>query len=243
MLFFLFSDVHSNLEALEVLVKKIKEIKPDKVICLGDIVGYGANPKECLELVKEISDKIVAGNHDWGVVGKFNIEYFNPYAKEAILWTKEKLSLQDKLFLENLPLINSAQGFESTHSSLWFPQNFDYIFEPIDTLNTFKMMRKNICFIGHTHKPIAFILDKNKNMVFKNLGKEISIKEEFKYIINVGSIGQPRDRNPRISFCVYDDSKHIAKWLRLEYNIKKAQRKILKEKLPPILAIRLGGGW
>ncbi len=242
MLFLLFSDVHSNLEALETLVKKIKEIKPDKVICLGDIVGYGADPKICLEITKDISDEIVAGNHDWAAVKKFNIEYFNQYAKEAILWTRERLNHQDKLFLENLPLTNSIDNFEFVHSSLWYPERFDYIFEPVDTLNTFKMMKHNLCFIGHTHVPISFVLNEEKKIIFKCLDKEIPIQNDQKYIINVGSVGQPRDRDPRLSFCIYDSSKQIVKILRLEYNIKKAQEKILKENLPPILAIRLGGG-
>ena len=243
MLYCIFSDVHSNLQALESFLKIIDKIKPHRIICLGDIVGYGANPQECIEKVSRVSHQILAGNHDWACCGKFSLSYFNAYAYEAILWTASMLNSWQKEFLCKLPLIFEEKEYIFVHASLDKPGEFNYIFSPQDASLTFsKMEKKKICFIGHTHLPGVFSKDSKGgiNYIYK---KEIELYDNHIYIVNVGSIGQPRDGNPCGCFCLFDERHFIVRFIRFEYNVKEAQIEILSKGLPQILAQRLGGGW
>jgi len=237
----IFSDVHSNLEALQEAAKWYNHQNIDKYIFLGDIVGYGANPCETISLLKELNPTSIAGNHDWVSIGKFDINYFNPYAKEAVLWTERMLKKEQREFLHTLPLIYEEQSFICVHGSLFEPQDFNYILAPQDALLNFKIMKKKICFIGHSHCAEAYILKNDKLFYSKDI--RIDLKSENKYIINVGSVGQPRDKDNRLCICIYDDSIDVVIFNRLEYNIKKAANKILNVGLPSILANRLYTGY
>jgi len=237
----IFSDIHSNLEALEVLEKEIKKRRPDKIICLGDIVGYGADPEECIKRVKNLRCEVIAGNHDWACCGGLSLEYFNPFAKEAILWTRDNIDKIEETYLRELPLIYKEKSSIFVHGSLFDPQQFYYLDNYQALIRDFSLMDRNILFVGHTHIPAVFLY-KNDNL-FRVCREEIEINSKYKYIINVGSIGQPRDRDPRLCFCEFYEDKNIVKFIRLDYNIKKAKEKILSKGLPPLLGERLEFGW
>lgn len=237
----IFSDVHSNLEAFQVACDYLDKERADKLIFNGDIVGYGANPRECLELLKKIDPIIVTGNHDWAAIGKFSLDYFNPKAKDALLWTKEELREEDISFLNSFSLKYTGDNFICVHGSLDDEAEFNYIIYSSEASLNFSLLNKQILFVGHSHRTEAFSINDEKVSYIKS--EEIKIDSKTKYIINVGSIGQPRDRDPRLSLCIYDSDEGLVKFVRLEYNIKKSADKILKKGLPSLLAARLFEGW
>ena len=241
MKYLLFSDVHSNLEALEVLLVKITQEKPDKVIFLGDAVGYGADPSECLYAIAESADLILLGNHDAAAAGIISPVYFNPIAQIAILWTQSKLSKEEKRYLKNLPLILRFSELCLVHSSPYKPQDWNYILSLEDAVRNFPYFSSPLCFIGHSHRPGMWISDQSGKFWLAQ-ENELKVEENYKYIINVGSVGQPRDRNSMGAYCIYDDQKQIIQINRFTYNIQKAQKKILQAGLPQFLAERLSTG-
>ncbi|MEM7816793.1 MAG: metallophosphoesterase family protein [Candidatus Aenigmatarchaeota archaeon] len=248
MIYGIFSDVHSNLEAFEIVLNFYKKEKIEHFIFLGDIVGYGANPKEVISLLKKINSIYIAGNHDWATIDKLDLRYFNIYAKEAIVWTKSILEEEDLLFLNTFSLVYEGENFYCVHSSLDIPSQFKYISEPNEAWSNFSLMKKEILFIGHTHRTEIYHLDNdtlyyyNINTILKNKEAKFFLKEG-KYIVNVGSVGQPRDGDHRASLCIYDSVEKMLTFKRLEYNIKKASEKILKKGLPKVLASRLYFGY
>lgn len=233
----IFSDVHSNLEAFSVVYDFYKKMNVDKYIFIGDIIGYGANPGECLYLLKNLNPVAVAGNHDWAVIDKLELDYFNSYAKEAILWTKNRILFEDSLYINSFLLMYEEDDFVCVHGSLESPQKFNYILNLSDSLRNFLLLKKDILFVGHSHKMVSFIFYDNKVMYLYDM--EFEIQKNAKYIINVGSVGQPRDRDNRSCACIYDSDKKVVFLKRLEYNIKKAADKILSAGLPQVLAMRL----
>ncbi len=244
MLIVLLADIHSNLEALCSVQEAVKKIAPDKVICLGDIVGYGACPQECIDIVKANNWQVIAGNHDWAVSGKIGIDSFNPYAKEAVIWTKDRLTADYKVYLKNLPLISGYDGLTAIHASLYKPEEFKYLDNYFAVNRDFSLLNqinKQTLFAAHTHIPSVFI--RKGASLYKDYSQTIELKDKFKYIINVGSVGQPRDRNPAGCICVYDTGKNTLNFVRVKYDIKKTQKSIIKAGLPEILANRLKSGW
>ncbi len=236
----IFSDVHNNLEAFETALKFYKKERIDKFIFNGDIIGYCANPKECISLLESLKPVCVVGNHDWAVIGRFDLNYFNNYAKEALLWTRNVLSGQELDYLKTFVLTYREGDFVCVHGSLESPAEFNYIIHAEDARRNFAQLDKKILFIGHSHRTESFCLKEDKLSYSKE--EMIKIKPKCKYIINEGSIGQPRDRDPRLSVCIYDSDDKVVKLKRLEYNIKKAADKILNKGLPNILATRLFQG-
>ena len=236
----IFSDIHSNLDAFESVLAAYEKERIDKYLCVGDIVGYGANPRECIKIVQDRNIPTVAGNHDWASTERFNIDYFSPYAKEAILWTREKINNKDTEYLNNLDIVYKESNFCLVHGTLLNPEHFDYIFDLEDARDSFKVMSVCICFVGHTHVPGVFIKENEKFSYVRD--NVIDIEPKKQYIINVGSVGQPRDGDSRGCFCIYD-SKERAVWIkRIEYNIGIAQKKIEDAGLPLFLSRRLSLG-
>ncbi len=233
----IFSDVHSNLEAFTAVIDAYKKERIDKYICLGDIVGYAANPRECIELTKELADVIIAGNHDWAVAGRFNTSYFNMNAKKSIFWTRDALDGQEKDFLGSLNLTFENQDFCLVHSELTKPYDFGYIFNLDIAKNNFNILSKKFLFVGHSHYPGVFI-EKDEGIVFSKDSK-IKLSSRHSYIINVGSVGQPRDFDSRACYCVFDSDEKQLQIKRIEYDIGLAQDKIIKANLPESLAARL----
>lgn len=234
----IFADVHSNLEALDAVIAAYKKESVDVYLCVGDVVGYGANPKECIAKVKSLGLVTIAGNHDWAAVSLFSPETFNPFAKEAILWTRKQLDDGEKDFLETLKLVHKNENLTLVHGTLDSPRDFNYMSDGYIAEESFMRMETNICFIGHSHIVGTFIKEDNDRISYR-LDANFGIKPENKYIINVGSVGQPRDSNPKAAYCIYDSDKKEIQIKRVEYDTKTARKKIVEVGLPIFLGDRL----
>ncbi|UCD15750.1 MAG: metallophosphoesterase family protein [Candidatus Omnitrophota bacterium] len=237
----IFSDVHSNLEAFTVVFDYYKKENIDKFIFLGDIVGYGADPNRVISLLRELGPVCLGGNHDWAAIAKFDIDYFNRCAKEALLWTQKKLKMEDIKYLETFKLVYNEGRFICVHGSPHEPEKFHYVFDVNDARLNFSFFDTRICFLGHSHVCEVYSLRDGQIRRSKDYSFEILPQE--KYIINVGSVGQPRDRDWRACVCIYDSDKDVVTFKRLEYNVKEAANKILSAGLPSILAKRLYAGY
>lgn len=240
MKYVIFGDIHGNLEALDAVLEKCEQEKPDKYLCTGDIVGYGANPSECLKKVLALKPLIVAGNHDFAAAGILNSDFFNSYAYQAIEWTRNHLSAKELEFLGRLRLVHQVDNITLVHASLYSPELFEYIQTNYDVQLGFSNLEKKICFVGHSHVPISFVLQRG-SFSFSN-EPYLPVTAEIKVIANIGSVGQPRDDNPAASYSVYDDAEGIIWVKRVDYDIDKAADKIRKAKLPDILAERIKYG-
>jgi diadenosine tetraphosphatase ApaH/serine/threonine PP2A family protein phosphatase len=235
------SDIHSNLEALEAVRTEIAGLGADKVLCLGDIVGYGASPAECIAVVRQLADIAIAGNHDFGVAGLTDIRYFNSYARRAVLWTAGVLKQAEVDYLRDLPLaFIEGDLFRAVHATPSEPSRWEYIFGTNDAANEFGSFPERLCFVGHTHQPVTFEADE-RGAVARLDGRAV-LAEGRRYLINVGSVGQPRDGDPRACLCLYDSDAQTAEVLRVAYDVEAAKRRILQTTLPPVLADRLSFG-
>ena len=237
----LISDLHSNEEALRAVLKDISQKKADKIVCLGDIIGYGASPRQCVELVKKHADITICGNHDMAALGLTNKDYFNPNAKHAVEWTQNQLNDTDVEFLKNLPLVAEWEDLIFVHANLSDPSSWGYILDEFDADATFSVMgQHNVCFIGHSHVPVVF----EEGEIVKYLGnyEQYPTLPGRKYIVNVGSVGQPRDGNPDAAYVLYDTHHSLIELRRVSYDIKNAQSRIVKAGLPEFLAERIAFG-
>jgi len=235
----IFSDVHANLEAFELVLDSYKKEKIDKFIYLGDVIGYGANPNECSRVLKDFDPVCIAGNHEWAALNKISADYFSQSAKEAIAWTKGVLNKYSSDYLNTFSLTFEEDDFICTHGDLIEPNKFFYISDIKDARVNFRVLNKRICFVGHSHRMGVFC---NTGEVTYIQDYEIKLKAENKYIVNVGSVGQPRDGDPRACFCVYDSDKKTISFMREEYDIKKATDKMAEKNLPSVLISRLYKG-
>jgi diadenosine tetraphosphatase ApaH/serine/threonine PP2A family protein phosphatase len=241
MRYIIFSDLHSNLEALDQFEKEIETIAHDKLVCLGDIVGYGADPNPCVEWVMRNVDFTVAGNHDWAAVNKTSTTYFTLNAYASCQWTREKLTEENKKFLCSLSLVHEEGGVYWVHASPYEPKAWHYVTSKSGGERNFKSFDTPICFVGHSHKPV--ILEQTPDGEVKDYVSDTwNIKLENRYIFNVGSLGQPRDGNPDAAFIAYDSEERIVQIHRFEYDLNSAQDKIRENGLPSDLAERLAQG-
>jgi len=231
------SDIHGNLEALEAVIQSCTHQGVRQFFCLGDVVGYGANPNECVLRLKALKSVCITGNHDWAVIGKFNTSTFNDFAKKAVLWSQQNISDETLEFLNSLSLIYNHDEFVLVHGSLDQPEQFFYIQDISDTGDTFYLMKQKLCFIGHTHIPQIYI--KRGENVSLGADQTIHLERNVKYIINIGSVGQPRDGNPQAAYCIYDPDLERIEIKRVAYNVSLAGRKIIEAGLPEMLARRL----
>ena len=241
MKYVIISDIHGNLEALEAARKEIDRIGPDKILCLGDLVGYGAAPNECVESAREIIDLCVAGNHDFGAVGRTDIAYFNMYAREAILWTAETLKQDVFDYLNGLSL-TEAEGNDIliVHATPREPERWNYIFTHEQALEEFRTFAERICFVGHSHQPMIYELMDEETLIVN--ADHVDVMAGRRYLVNVGSVGQPRDGDPRASICLYDTDSGEIGIRRVEYDIEGAKKRINDAGLPAVLANRLSWG-
>jgi diadenosine tetraphosphatase ApaH/serine/threonine PP2A family protein phosphatase len=237
------SDVHGNLEALQAVLGDLAREGADRILFLGDIVGYGADPKECIALVREKTHAIVAGNHDWAAVGKTDVTNFNSAARSAVDWTSAQLSSEETNFLAHLPLQGEEDAFIFVHATPLYPELWSYIFFEYDALQNLKALAQKACFIGHSHIPAVYSLRPTGELSYETAFAEVSLQGGGRFLINVGSVGQPRDGNASAAYGLYDDEKGLFFLRRVRYDIGAAQRKILSAGLPPVLAERIGRGW
>jgi predicted phosphodiesterase len=235
----IFSDIHSNLEALEAVLHDAVEQKCTHYVCLGDIVGYNADPHECVERVREIDCPVVKGNHDEQASLIESSRDFNELAESAIRWTREHLSEEDKAWLRELRLQRQVRDFTIVHATLDTPAQWAYVFNNLDAAASFTYQHTTVCFFGHTHVPMAFIRDEGVHRIKID---QLHIDTGKKYFINAGSVGQPRDADWRAAYCVFDIENDVVELRRVRYQLDAAQNKILNAGLPPLLAERLALG-
>jgi predicted phosphodiesterase len=240
MRFAIFGDIHANLEALQAVLADAEANHCTHYVCLGDIVGYNANPHECLEIVRGLGCPVVKGNHDEQASITEDLEGFNPLAEEAINWTREHLTEDDKEWLRDLRMVRQVRDYTIVHATLDTPHKWGYVFNQLDAAASFNYQHTSLCFYGHTHAPRAYVLDGTnvRSLVFDKL----RIEPQKKYFINVGSVGQPRDGDWHASYAIYHADKKYVELRRLEYDINTAQDKIVDAGLPQRLADRLALG-
>jgi predicted phosphodiesterase len=235
----IFSDIHSNLEALDAVLADAREHKCTQSVCLGDVVGYNANPHECVERVREMDCPIVKGNHDEQASLVESSRDFNELAEHAIQWTRDNLTEDDKEWLRDLRLQRQVRDFTIVHATLDTPTQWGYVFNNLDAAASFTYQHTAVCFFGHTHVPMAFIRDDGVKQVRI---EQLRIEMSKKYFINTGSVGQPRDGDWRAAYCVYDLDTNAVEQRRVKYDLPAAQKKIVKAGLPRLLAERLAIG-
>jgi diadenosine tetraphosphatase ApaH/serine/threonine PP2A family protein phosphatase len=235
----IFSDVHGNLEALEAVLQDAKERECTHFVCLGDVVGYNANPHECVARLRGLDCPVVKGNHDEQASLTESSRDFNELAEYAINWTREQLDEDDRQWLRDLRFQRQVRDFTIVHATLDAPEKWGYVFNNLDAAASFTYQHTTVCFFGHTHVPMAFIHDDGVTRVRV---EQLSIDMAKKYFINTGSVGQPRDGDWRAAYCVYHMEKNVVEQRRLKYDLETAQKKILKAGLPELLAHRLSIG-
>jgi predicted phosphodiesterase len=238
----IFSDIHSNFEALETVLTYLYSEKCGAFICGGDIIGYGAEPERCLNTVKSITDIIVKGNHEAGYLDDGVMSGFSLRAKKSIFWQRETLSDDARMFITAIPMRCRAGGLDIVHASPCKPELFKYVISLNDYMENFGHFERQICLIGHTHLPGAVEFDEKSGGFSALKETAFKIKSGKRYLINDGSVGQPRDGDNRACCCTYDEESGVFKFERLEYNIQSSAEKIIKAGLPEELAERLKYG-
>lgn len=230
-----FSDVHGNHPALQAVLRAARGA--DRLLCCGDIVGYGAEPGACIQTLREAGVETVAGNHDWGVLGRLVAADFNPIAWESLEWTRACLRPDETAFLRALPLTAGGPGWMLAHSSPSFPERFDYLDAAGDAKAAFAALEGVIGFVGHTHVPA--VMEESGGQIVLQEARPFQLRPDSRYLVNVGSVGQPRDGNPRAGFVIYDDDAGRVEFHRVPYDIEAAQARIFESGLSSLLAMRL----
>ena len=233
------ADIHGNLDAFQVVLDDIRAQNATHIVCLGDVVGYNARPKECLKIVRDMNMPTVKGNHDEYCSSDSQLEGFNPHAADAVHWTRNQLDEDDKKWLRELKYTRMAANFTMVHATLDAPDRWGYVFDKLAAAASFPYQTTQMCFFGHTHVPVAFMRD---TVVRGGTYSKFKIDPSKKYFINVGAVGQPRDNNPKAAYVIFDMDAGTIELRRLEYDIAAAQAKIREAGLPERLAERLAYG-
>jgi len=236
------ADIHANLTAFEAVLGDIKlRGGVDEIWCLGDIVGYGPDPHQCLERLQQYRHVCVVGNHDWAAIGKISTADFNPDAALACQWTAKQLSREDIRYLENLPLTVDKDIFTLVHGSPREPI-WEYIISTGIARQNFNFFPSPYCLVGHSHLPLVF-KEEADSCTYSRLGANIGlVLGESRLIINPGGVGQPRDGDPRASYAIYDSDSNMIRLYRIPYDIIAIQNKMIAKGLPIRLAVRLQHG-
>jgi diadenosine tetraphosphatase ApaH/serine/threonine PP2A family protein phosphatase len=234
------SDIHGNLEALEAVITDARARGVGAMACLGDFVGYGASPNECIERVRPLIDVAVAGNHDLAACGRLKLGYFNPDAASAARWTDEQLTPENRAYLEELPFSALWRDMLLVHASPANPGDWNYVLSPVDAEEEMQSYEESICLIGHSHYPGTFEWVDSRIQYRRD--PEIQIEKGRRYLVNVASVGQPRDGDPRAGYLLIDDAESSFTHVRLEYDIEGAMKRIEQAGLPRFLAERLRWG-
>lgn len=234
------SDIHANLVALEAVLADIESQKPDQIVCLGDVVGYGPRPNECVDLVREKTDVCLLGNHDAVAIGKDSVETFNPYAREAVLWTQGVLSEASRNFLVDLPLFYNGRDYTYVHGSPDKPDAWNYITNIGTAQDQFSSFDTQVCFVGHTH--VAAVFTESRTIQLKKPDEKLIFDKYERYIVNVGAVGQPRDYDPRASYGIVNTEENYFYFRRNEYDIEETQSQMTEAGLPMYLVERLTDG-
>ncbi|MGE3173318.1 MAG: metallophosphoesterase [Planctomycetota bacterium] len=236
-------DVHGNMEALTAVVDAMRRDGVEEWVQVGDIVGYGPEPSACIDLIRDLRCAVCMGNHDAAVLGMLDTAYFNNFAKAAIQWTRSQLRPQDLDYLRALQLVVKKGDYTVVHGTLHLPEQFGYVVSQVEARDSLRLQQTFMCFVGHSHVPAVYLERENGqlDMVFQSEA-EVSIDGYARVLMNVGSVGQPRDEDPRATYAIYDTAAKTASIRRVKYDIAGVQRKIRKAGLPEMLAHRLSLG-
>ena len=234
------SDIHGNCSALRRVLEFLRGMDVTSYLCLGDIVGYGPEPECCIDEIRALRGPVVAGNHDYGVLGRIPLGAFNAAAGAAIVWTRSRLDESAIGYLESLPLTEQCDPLYMVHASPSAPGQWEYIFSAREAEDEMKSFPGSICVVGHSHYPFAV---EQRNGVTKLVHHEsFLVRSDSRYLVNAGSVGQPRDGDPRACCVIYDTDMRKFTFHRVEYDIRSVQRDIRKAGLPDSLADRLAAG-
>ena len=238
-------DIHGNAEALRAVVGALRRDGVDTWVQVGDIVGYGPEPSLCIDIVRELGCLTCLGNHDAAVLGLLDTSYFNNFARAAIHWTTPRLRPSDLEFLRNLALVVKHPEFTVVHSSLHMPDQFGYVISQVEAVDSLEQQETRLCFVGHSHVPAVYLrrdAAPGEIVVRPQSEIEVSYRGFDRVLMNVGSVGQPRDEDPRAAYGLVDTEREIAWVKRVHYDIAGVQRKIRAAGLPDVLANRLSLG-
>ncbi len=232
-------DIHSNWEALTAVLADAERRGVTDYACVGDVVGYNADPAACLEAVRERTALTVRGNHDHYCSNSEDLDGFHPLAADVVAWTRGQLSEEQVAYLHGLPYSRTVRGFTLVHSTLDAPERWGYVYDKLEAEANFNYQRTAVCFFGHTHVPLAF-----ERAAEIDGGPYATVRVQLgrRYFINVGSVGQPRDGDPRAAYATYDMASGMVELHRVAYDIGAAQQKIRDAGLPARLAVRLAAG-
>ncbi len=239
----LISDLHANIEALDAVLAVLDGEKCDRLVCLGDVVGYGASPRQCLKKVRELRIPTVKGNHDDYVADIFGVlgAHLRPEIREAIAWTQSQLDFDEAGWLGNLPMQLDFEGFSVIHSS-FASNHWSYCLDEQTFAANFAKQTKQLVFCGHSHRPLVGMNVPGEPVPFVDYVREDPLPADYPVMVNIGSVGQPRDHDPRACCAVYETESRVCRLLRVEYDIAAAQQKILAAGLPKRFAERLAAG-
>jgi predicted phosphodiesterase len=236
-----FSDVHANLEALKACIIDFRTEKLDKLFFLGDAVGYGPFPDECVKLINEVASVKLMGNHDYAALGLMETEYFNQYAAESMGWTKNSISRKTVEIMSDFDIQYTFNDVLLVHSSPKEPEFWHYILDMDDARESFDFFKQKLCLVGHTHRPYTVYRDQ-AGEVFLSKQAEEALTDDRRYLVNIGSVGQPRDGDPRSCYLIYDINQNIIRHKRVSYNVKATQKDMAKIGMPEYLIERLAVG-
>jgi predicted phosphodiesterase len=237
-----FADVHANLEALQAVLADMDAQAISQRVCLGDIVGYAASPVQCLELIRGLGCPVVQGNHDEAVATDMALDEMRDVAQSGIEFAREKLSTEQRAYLARLPLTSSSESCQFVHASLNTPREWHYVMREPEAQEHFKVQTEPLCFCGHTHVPTVWHLSNTGNIKSWRGHGRIELPAGGKTLINVGSVGQPRDLCSAACYAICDPQARWVEFHRIAYDIAKARRKIVRAKLPRYAAQRLSLG-
>jgi diadenosine tetraphosphatase ApaH/serine/threonine PP2A family protein phosphatase len=237
------ADIHANLAAFTAVLDDIQRRgEVEEIWCLGDVVGYGPDPHECIELLRQLNHVCIPGNHDWAAIGKIDTSVFNPDAALACQWTARQLSPEDIEYLEALPLVIEKGDFTLAHGSPREPI-WEYLLSTGNARENFDYFKTPFCLVGHSHVPLVFKQGKAGECTAGRLSSNIGlVLGKNRMIINPGGVGQPRDGDPRAAYAIYDDEAKMVRPYRIEYDIAVTQNRMMKRNLPVRLAARLSYG-
>jgi diadenosine tetraphosphatase ApaH/serine/threonine PP2A family protein phosphatase len=234
------SDIHGNLQALRAVLRDAEE-RTDAVLCLGDVVGYGADPSACIDLISAQARALVAGNHEYAVAGQMDLAWFNRYARVAAEWTREHVDAECASYLGALPLTAEVDDATLVHASPRHPEEWDYLVTIDDGLSAFEAFATRLCFVGHSHVPAVWSLG-SSGPDYARGDVDVALDAGRRYIVNVGSVGQPRDHDPRAAYAIWDLEERRVSVRRIAYDIASARARIEAAGLPQFLAERLSSG-
>jgi predicted phosphodiesterase len=236
MKFAIFGDIHANLEGLQAVLADAEAHECSHFVCIGDIVGYNANPSECLNIVRQLECPVVKGNHDEEASATTSLVGLNPLAEQAMTWTRNALNDEEKDWLRDLRYVRQVRDFTIVHATLDTPSGWGYVTNKFDAMASFSYQYTPVCFFGHTHAPKIYV---KSTSVTAEREQTIAVESSKKYFVNVGSAGQPRDGDWRVAYVIYDLAAQRITIRRLEYDIQTTQAKIRAAGLPDMLAERL----